>query len=342
VVTVGGLNNQTAAYNGTIQKADLSGASYGSAAIDTSHIFAGNGRSIGTYSAIYSDQQGYDLVDSGNHSFTIAPKTLTATLTGANGFTKVYDGTTTLTQKLGSNYTLSGIVGSEQAEIANSAAVSGNYADKNAGDNKTITYTDITLTGTDAGNYTIASTLSGNAGRITRRTITGSLTSGYSFDKMYDGTTTAALGNGYTLNGVVEGDKVPLTAAKGFYDSSAIGDRTVTFSGFSINDGNYLLSMADSLTGTGKISSVSQDRNYSDAITGVSNSFGANPSDGYTIFSGAPEDYITRAVVQNNGQSYQVGVSQVTQTWYNGPTTITIVNGGITLPKNIIPGSTSF
>ena len=268
----------------------------------------------------------------------ITPKALTATLTGDNAFTKVYDGTTTVSQALGTNYALDGIVA--DSDKVSLTAGSGAYNDKNAGDNKTITFSGLTLTGTGAGNYTIASTLSGAVGQITRKTITGSLASGYSFDKVYDGTTTASLGNGYTLSGVVAGDKVPLTAANGFYDSSAIGDRTVTFSGFSINDGNYLLSMADSLSGTGKITSGSQDHNYSDALTGVSSFFGANPSDGYTIFGGAPEDYVPRAVTKNNGQSYQVGVSQVTQTWYNGPATITIINGGITLPKDILLGST--
>ena len=279
-------------------------------------------------------------MDSGTHTFTIIPKTLTATLTGNNVFTKVYDGTTTVSQTLtqGTNYTLDGIIAdSDKVSLLGS----GTYADKNAGDNKTVTFSDLTLSGMGAGNYNLTTTsLSSNAGQITKRTITGSLASVYSFDKFYDGTTTASLGNGYTLNGIAAGDTVPLTAAKGFYDSSAIGDRTVTFSGFSINDGNYLLSMADSLTGTGKITSVSRDHNYSDALTGVSSSLGANPSDGYTIFSGAPEDYIPRSVTKNNGQSYQVGVSQVTQTWYDGPATITIVNGGTTLPKDILLGST--
>ena len=267
----------------------------------------------------------------------ITPKDLTATLTGDNVFTKVYDGTTAVSQALGTNYALDGIVAdSDKVSLAGSGA----YNDKNAGDNKTLTFSGLTLSGEGAGNYTIASTLSGAVGQITRKTITGTLASGYSFDKVYDGTTTATLGNGYTLNGVVAGDKVPLTAAKGFYDSSAVGDRTVTFSGFSINDGNYLLSMADSLSGTGKITSGSQDHNYSDALTGVSSFFGANPSDGYTIFSGSPEDYVPRAVTKNNGQSYQVGVSQVTQTWYNGPVTITIINGGSRLPQDILLGST--
>ena len=242
VVTVTGLSNQSVTYNGTTQKADLSGATYDPNNIDASHILAGSGRNAGTYSAIYSDQQGYDLVNT--NTLTINPKT-----------------------------------------------------------------------------------------------ITGSLASGYSFDKVYDGTTTAYLGNGYTLDGVVAGDTVSLTAAKGFYDSSIIGDRIVTFSGFSINDGNYLLSMADSLSGTGKITSGSLERNYQDALAGIGSYFGANPSDGYTIFRGAPEDYVPRAVTKNNGQSYQVGVSQVTQTWYNGPTTITIINGGIALPKDILLGS---
>jgi len=286
------------------------------------------------------DAGNYDLLDfaMGENYGKITPKALTATLTGDNAFTKVYDGTTTVNQALGTNYALDGIVA--DSDKVSLSAGSGAYNDKNAGDNKTITFSGLTLTGTGAGNYTIASTLSGAVGQITRKTITGSLASGYSFDKTYDGTTTAKLGNGYTLNGVVAGDTVPLTAAKGFYDSSAMGDRTVTFSGFSINDGNYLLSMADSLSGTGKITSGSQDHNYSDALTSISSFFGANPSDGYTIFSGSPEDYIPRAVTKNNGQSYQVGVTQVTQTWYNGPATITIINGGITLPRDILLGST--
>jgi len=287
-----------------------------------------------------ADAGNYELLDieMGITGAGITPKALTATLTGDNVFTKVYDGTTAVSQALGTNYTLDGIVADSDKVLL--SAGSGAYNDKNVGNSKTITFSGLTLTGTGAGNYTIASTLSGAVGQITRKTITGTLASGYSFDKVYDGTTTASLGNGYTLSGVVAEDKVPLTAAKGFYDSSAIGDRTVTFSGFSINDGNYLLSMADSLSGTGKITSGSQDRNYSDALTGVSSSFGANPSDGYTIFSGSPEDYVPRAVTKNNGQSYQVGVSQVTQTWYNGPASITIINGGIALPKDILLGST--
>jgi len=170
-------------------------------------------------------------------------------------------------------------------------------------------------------------------GQITRKTITGSLTAGHSFDKVYDGTTTAALGKGYTLNGVVAGDTVPLTAAKGFYDSSAIGDRTVTFSGFSINDGNYLLSMADSLSGKGKITSGSQDRNYSDALTGF---FEAYSSDGHTVFSGTPEDHILRIQMHAAPETgisvrFNAAASEVTSVAISGVTA-----AGIVLPEQSI------
>jgi hypothetical protein len=307
-------------------------------------------KNVGDNKSVAYQQLSLTGADAGNYHLTtevlhgnigqITTKSLTATLNGDNAFTKVYDGTTavSLGLTLGTNYSLSGVIDSDTVSLT--ANSSGAYNDKNAGDNKTISYSGVTLTGADAGNYSIADTLTGAVGQITRKTLTGALASGYSFDKVYDGTLTAYLGNRYTLNGVVAGDNVLLTAAKGFYDSSAAGDRTVTFSGFSINDGNYLLSMADSLTGTGKITSSGQDRNYRDALTSISSFFGANPSGGYTIFSGSPEDYIARAVSQNNGQSYQVGVGQVTQTWYNGPLTVTIVNGGITLPKDILLGST--
>ena len=183
VATVGTAAGATSEYNGQEQTADVSQLVFEPALSDTSHIHsAGGGTNVGSYNFnIYSDQQGYDLVNT--NTLTINPKT-----------------------------------------------------------------------------------------------ITGSLASGYSFDKVYDGTTTATLGNGYTLNGVVAGDNVPLTAVKGFYDSNAVGDRTVTFSGFSINDVNYLLSMADSLSGIGKITSNGNtnnntngfsDHNYSDALIGV-------------------------------------------------------------------------
>ena len=295
----------------------------------------------------------------------ITKKSLVAELNNGASFAKVYDGTTAVNTALvlDSNYAFAegDVVTGDTVSIDAAKAV-GAYDSKDVGSNKQVNFTNLALTGADAGNYELLNIEMGSTGAgITPKALTGTLASGYSFDKVYDGTTTASLGSGYILNGVAAGDQVRLTAAKGFYDSSAVGDRTVTFSGFSIQDGNYLLRMADSLTGIGRIRANGAnnttnnntngipDHNYNDALTGISSFFGANPSDGYTIFHGTPEDYAVRAVSRPDRPGYAIGTaqavpagaSQAVQTWYSGPGSITIVNGGITLPKDILLGSTS-
>jgi hypothetical protein len=60
--------------------------------------------------------------------------------------------------------------------------------------------------------------------------------------KTYDGTT-AATGI-YTLTGVVEGDSVSLTGGVYAFDSPNAGNRTVTFSGYGLESGNYALANA--------------------------------------------------------------------------------------------------
>ncbi|MBP2659625.1 MAG: OmpA family protein, partial [Firmicutes bacterium] len=68
------------------------------------------------------------------------------------------------------NYTLSGVITGDSVTIANT---SGSYADKNAGTSKTVTVTDLTLSGDDASNYTIASnSVSGNVGVIDQAALT--------------------------------------------------------------------------------------------------------------------------------------------------------------------------
>jgi len=88
-------------------------------------------------------------------TFTIAHKQVTPVLDYYSdaGTTKVYDGTTVVTDtsKLGFLKTNSGILSSEADDVEFTA----NYAftDPNAGSAKEIIATDITLTGAKAGNY---------------------------------------------------------------------------------------------------------------------------------------------------------------------------------------------
>ena len=89
---------------------------------------------------------------------TLAAKTLTAAINGNT--TKSYDGTTEAT---GLSITLNGVV-SDDAVTAEAASYA--YDNANAGENKTITASGITLSGEDAGFYTV------NAAATTTGTIT--------------------------------------------------------------------------------------------------------------------------------------------------------------------------
>ena len=94
-------------------------------------------------------------------------KTLTATVTGSAS--KVYDGTTAVTDTSGLRLELSGIRGDDKV----SATATYTFDSADVGVGKTITATGITLTGEDAGNYTLSSTtVSSNVGEITPKTVT--------------------------------------------------------------------------------------------------------------------------------------------------------------------------
>lgn len=90
--------------------------------------------------------------------------TLIAALTGT--VNKTYDGTRAATFNSG-NYALSGVVGTEVVNIANT---SGTYDTKNVGTGKTVSVSGLTLSGVDASNYMLLSTsLSGAIGVINKK-----------------------------------------------------------------------------------------------------------------------------------------------------------------------------
>lgn len=129
---------------------------------------------------------------------------------------KTYDGTTSA--PLGSvTYTL---VGASGVVSVDASGAVGAYNNANAGTNKLVTITGLTLTGADAVNYTLSSVATGTIGIIDPKTLTAVLTGTVS--KVYDGTTKATLGT-YTLNGLVPSDAglVSLGAGSGVYLDSA-------------------------------------------------------------------------------------------------------------------------
>ena len=215
------------------------------------------GKDVGTYDA-YSDQLGYDLIGGA----TIKPKSLTLGFTSGTRFNKIYDGNVNVTRTLtkGTNYSLTGFVGSEGADVELAGAVTGAYADKNAGRDKEVTFQNLALTGTGAGNYTI--TKAQGVGTIAPKQLNLALTSGARFDKTYDGnnrvTQSLTKGTNYTLTNFVTGDGtgIELSAVTGKYaDKNAAADKAVTFGGLTLTGtgaGNYTLDKT-ALTGTGTI-----------------------------------------------------------------------------------------
>ncbi len=122
-----------------------------------------------TITAVYTPGESNQLQPgSDSSSLTIQPKTLTASLGG--NLTKTYDRTTNAPE--GIKIELEGVVSGENVS-ASSESIS--YGDANAGTEKTITASNITLSGSDAKNYTLSSNTATAPGSITPATMTGSV-----------------------------------------------------------------------------------------------------------------------------------------------------------------------
>ena len=187
-------------------------------------------KNVGTNKAVTLSGYSVSGADAGNYLFT-QPAAVTASITRYGGIslssvTKTYSGNTTLA---GSVYTLAGVLAGDVVSVA-TGGITGSYADKNAGSGIAMTLTGVALSGTDGGNYAIASSVSGaTIGTIDRRTLTAAITN--TPTKTYDAGNSAMLGTGnFTLTGLVGGDAVSVTQTSGTYAGSNAGGSTVTAS----------------------------------------------------------------------------------------------------------------
>ncbi|MDY3551876.1 choice-of-anchor Q domain-containing protein [Gemmata sp. JC717] len=173
---------------------------------------------------------------------SITAKAISGTFTAAD---KVYDGTraaTVLTRNLG------GVIGQDAVTLTGGTAA---FADKNAGAGKAVTLTGATLTGADAGNYTLTG-VAGAAASIAKRALTVGATAS---DKVYDGTTAASAG--LVLGNAVAGEAPAATFTSAvFGDKNAGTGKTVTVSGIALDPAftaNYTLS---GVTTAGAVASI--------------------------------------------------------------------------------------
>jgi hypothetical protein len=189
--------------------------------------------------------------DAGNYTITSSTATGTASITvksltiSATATDKEYDGNTTATATLTDSRILGDVL-----TVNKTGAI---FNNKNIGTGKTVTIAGITLTGTDAGNYTLTSSTASGTASITVKSLTISATAS---DKVYDGNTTATA----TLtDNKISGDDLIVNKTGATFDNKNIGKgKTVTIAGITLTGtdaGNYTLT-SSTATGTASITAV--------------------------------------------------------------------------------------
>ena len=161
------------------------------------------------------------------------------TVDGAAVTTKAYDGTTEAVI----TGSLVGVVGAEDVALSGS----GTFASSAPGAGIVVT-SSLTLTGADAGNYTLTQP-TGLTGTITAKALT--VSGAAVTTRVYDGTTAATI-TGATLVGVVGTEDVGVTGGGTFNDKTAGSGKTVTadLELTGADAGNYTLTQPTGLTGT--------------------------------------------------------------------------------------------
>ncbi len=204
-------------------------------------------KNVGTRDAsgIYSDAFGYDLIGS---TYRIAPRVLT--MSGVASQTKTYDGNTNADATQFSA-TLNNVVTGEES-LVTATARGAAYNSKDVATANKVNYA-LALSGTGAGNYTLAATTVQGAGTISRRELTLGAVAAQT--KTYDGTTAADAGKfRAALTNAIAGDSVAATATGAAYNSKDVaGANTVNYTGVALGGadaGNYSLDAVAAGTGT--------------------------------------------------------------------------------------------
>ncbi|WP_298399826.1 YDG domain-containing protein [uncultured Azonexus sp.] len=176
--------------------------------------------------------------DAGNYTLTSTNTTTTADIakasisavTSITAADKVYDGSTTASLDW-SSAGFTGLIVGDSLSVTNA---NGAFEDKNAANGKTVTISSITLGGTDADNYLLATDGATTSANITPKalTISGTTTT----DKIYDGTTDSSVTAG-ELTGFVGGERVSVSASGTFNTKDVATANSVTV-GYTLADGS--------------------------------------------------------------------------------------------------------
>ncbi len=213
-----GGTNATVTLSDNRLAGDVFTDSYASASFADKNV--GNGKPVSVSGITISG------TDAANYSFNTSAVTtadvtaLTLTIT-AHGLNKVYDGGTNATVTLSDNR-LSG-------DVFTDSYASASFADKNVGTGKPVSVSGITISGTDAANYSFNSTAVTTAD-ITALTLT---ITAQGINKVYDATTNATVTlSDNRLSGDVFTDSY---ASASFADKNVANGKPVSVSGITIS-----------------------------------------------------------------------------------------------------------
>ncbi|WP_269530740.1 YDG domain-containing protein [Chitinimonas sp. BJYL2] len=223
-------------FQATVSSGTIAQDMMGSPALAVLAATSGSGSlNVGNYSLQYqsglASSLGYQF-STYTGSLVVNPATISI---GSQNYSKVYDGSTIADL----SKSLSGVLPGDQVGLSGFA----NFDNKNVGMGKTITFSGMSLSGTDSGNYILANSSGSVLGDITHALLT---LSGIVIDnKVYDGSTKATFSSTGALSGVINGDNVELkTDAAQFADKNVGDGKTVTISNIALggtDGGNYLL-----------------------------------------------------------------------------------------------------
>ncbi len=218
------------------------------------------GAGITSITAIQPGNGNYNAAAPVVQSLTVIKKVLTVS---ASAESKTYDGTTTATVSLSDNR-----VSGDEIAVTNSTA---EFDNKNVGTGKIVTVAEISFSGTDASNYTLASATANTTADITARTLTVSATAE---NKQYDGLANAVIA---LSDNRVSGDVFTVTNSSAEFDNKNAGnEKTVMAGGIAISGidaANYTLAYttvtttADITARTLTISASADSKQYDGTTT---------------------------------------------------------------------------
>jgi hypothetical protein len=290
-ITSAMLDASSAALDGLIGEdqvtLDVSGATavFGDAAVGTGKAATVSGLAINGPGAV-----NYTLTQPVAHaSITAATVTPSVTVSG-----KVYDGGTAATI---TGRSLSGVISNDDVNLGLSGTAA--FADKNVGTDKLATVSGLSISGPDAANYTLASSVASATADILARAIT---VTAVADSKVYDGTSASAGVSAIIAGSLAGTDGAVWTQT---FDSKMVGTGKTLTPGGAVADGNgghnYTVSFlnntsgiitANGLTVTGI---TANDKVYDGNTTATLNTTGA------TLMGIVPGDAVTLTTVGATG-----------------------------------------